>query len=188
MLLKNAFKRLVWWMVTAYITRIVFGRATIFGMAYFSAHSNYWKQSDILLKCKNDSEIASHFSESCDKAKVIVSQWPIVDACASLVEQTHSCIDFACMDVLMTILDSWIMIILAPVVACLIFFIVTSKFYDILQMRWYASERKRSEALREFNENSVFIDLQPDNYRILETMDNNQDLSRHRNVQPLSIK
>ncbi|KKK55733.1 hypothetical protein LCGC14_3071600 [marine sediment metagenome] len=117
---KRAFRYLILFIIITYGGKLVLGRLVIYYDAYGDAikeHEIYSKQDE---RCLNDHKTHHAFGLECKKAEREINRWPFISALGKLGQETHSCIEYPCTEILKSALESWVAIITIAFFICII--------------------------------------------------------------------
>ncbi len=173
----TAFKKLLVFLIIAYASKLVIGRVSILYGEYADAYTQQQRFQDQVTACLNNHDTYHQFHKECQFAKEKASQWIYYIAVRKLIEETHSCIEFPCTDMLKVVMESWPAIVFASVFAMIAFFYVFS-LINARFMEWKHRKQQHSQVtqsnvdsflLQSYPERSIYLPFPDPDTQVINT-------------------
>ena len=149
---KKAYYCLILFIITIYAIKLLAGRVSLYYILYQNAsidHAIHQKQDN---KCMADHDTYHIFLTECQFAGKKASFWPFMIALGGLVEETYSCIEYPCTELIEDLVKSWVAIIFASVFALLgfmQFFSMISNWKQMYEWRELTKNQRRSDYIKD---------------------------------------
>ena len=193
---QKAYQYVLLGMVVLYGAKLVVGRFVVLYNAYGDARSKYKEHDAQFDQCLEDDRTFHTFGAACKKAERGIYKWPFITALGTLVQETHSCVDYPCTDLVTSILSSWVATLCASMMILVLFFYVFVRLFRWKDRYAWNSLSRNGNAIIEPMGQKSFFDREegapvylsdPDTYAIDATngfMINPQHAIRQRLIMP----
>jgi hypothetical protein len=124
------------------VIRIICEKFYILTSSYLAFRSVYDKIYVSHLSCISDEIAHKSFEYLCAEAAIRVEQWPVIEAFGKLVNETPSCIQFSCGDLIYSMTNSWASFIFSTCIGLILaIYIMTqlSRVFDYFTKLMYYS-------------------------------------------------
>jgi len=154
--------------ISVIILKLIGGGINTLFIEWVNAASIHKANTIILDRCERDTENAHVFRDACSNARFEITKYPISVAITKLIEQTPSCIEFDCIDLLALIFNSWIAIIFTAVLALSLAFFMTRKSWRWTENYIYERKMRGYEKIREDAGTSYYLPVAPNDVTVFD--------------------